>query len=275
MQPLLRISGLETIYGDGTRALRDVSFQIDPGEFVVILGPSGSGKTTLFRSINGLIEPTSGTVQLAGALVRSDNLGAARIKLGMIFQCFDLVYNLSALNNVLTGLLDECGRYSSIFYSFNRDKKLAALECLDQVGLLAKAYTRVDRLSGGQQQRVGIARAVVKRPALLLADEPVASLDPIIGLDILTLLKEISVSLGITVLCSLHQVELALKFADRIIGLVDGRIIMDEPIDQADMAYIHRSYRGRDRWIFFDTDSALVGSYDAALVPESTAPRRG
>ena len=165
------------MFEDGTRALRDINLTAKKGEFIVILGPSGSGKTTLLRCINGLVLPNEGTINFAGHSIYSKGLVNLRKKTGMIFQDFNLVENLSSLNNVLTGLLDSSNKLMSIFYMFSREQKLIALECLERVGLLHKAYMRVDQLSGGQKQRVGIARAITKKPLLLLADEPVASLD--------------------------------------------------------------------------------------------------
>lgn len=258
---MLSIEGLSKTYADGTRALTDVSLQVKPGEFVAVLGPSGSGKTTLLRSINGLVEPTSGAISLDGIPVRADTLRQVRARVGMIFQSFDLVGNLSTLNNVLAGLLDLSPVLPSLFYLFSHDQKLAALECLDRVGLLAKAHTRADHLSGGQQQRVGIARAIVKKPLLLLADEPVASLDPMIAFHILSLLKDINVGRDITIVCNLHQVDFALEFADRIVGLAGGRIIMDVAAATVNRRYVRKIYEGHDQGMFFgpgaasDTDS--------------------
>jgi phosphonate transport system ATP-binding protein len=248
---MLRIENLEKTFSDGTSALRGVSFQAQKREFIVILGPSGAGKTTLLRSLIGLDTPTSGVVYLDGQSVTQKNLMEVRKKIGMIFQDFNLVSNLSVFNNVLAGLLGTSKTLSSIFYLFTKEQQLEALKCLDRVGLLSKTYSRADNLSGGQQQRVGIARAVIKRPVVLLADEPVASLDPIISYSILTLLKNICVSQDITVLCNLHQVDLALKFADRIIGLADGKIVMDKQISDVDEAYIRNIYIGSDQGLFF------------------------
>lgn len=248
---MLEISSMGKTFADGTPALSEVSFEVGRGEFVVVLGPSGSGKTTLMRTINGLVEPTAGNIVLDGQPVVRANLKAVRKRVGMIFQDFNLVGNLSALNNVLCGLLEQCGTLSSMFYLFSREHKLEALECLDRVGILAKAHSRADHLSGGQQQRVGIARAIVKKPLLLLADEPVASLDPMISFNILSLLKDINVSHGITILCNLHQVDFALDFADRIIGLADGRIVVDQPVASLDRSYIQNIYRGHDQGMFF------------------------
>ncbi len=248
---MLRITGLEKTFADGTRALDGVSLEVKQGEFLVVLGPSGSGKTTLLRSINGLVEPSAGEIFLEGQKVTKETLSQIRKKVGMIFQNFNLVGNLSVVNNVLAGLLGLSGVLSSVFYLFSKEHKLQALECLDQVDILSKAYSRADRLSGGQQQRVGIARAIVKKPVLLLADEPVASLDPMMSFTILSLLKDINVAHGITVICNLHQVDFALRFADRIVGLAGGRIVMDDHANNVDDTYIQHIYRGQDQGMFF------------------------
>jgi len=259
--PLLKINGVGKTFADGTRALGDVSLEVGHGEFVVILGPSGSGKTTLLRCINGLQEPTKGEITLDDQTISKKTLKSVRTKVGMIFQDFNLVANLSVLNNVLTGLLDTNRRLSTLFYMFPRAEKMKALEALDRVGLLPKAYARADQLSGGQQQRVGIARAMVKRPILLLADEPVASLDPMIAHSILSLIKEINRAFGITVICNLHQVDLALKFADRIVGLSGGNILMDAPVCEVDERYVRGIYQGHDQGIFYGptTDEDQTG----------------
>ena len=226
------------------------------------MGPSGSGKTTLLRTINGLVEQSSGKVLFEGLTVTQQNLTEIRTKIGMVFQHFNLVGNLCALNNVLTGLLSKNNSFSSIFYLFNKQQKLLALEALDQVGLLSKAFSRTDQLSGGQQQRVGIARAIVKTPKLILADEPVASLDPMISFQVLSLLKEISLSKGITVLCNLHQVDYALRFADRVIGLAEGQIVIDKPKNEIDGEYIKKIYQGYDQGLFFGPSTEQSGVDD-------------
>lgn len=251
MVSLLKITNLSKTYDDGTVALDDVSFDVNAGEFIMILGPSGSGKTSLLRAINGLVEPTSGDIILDGQAVTRKNLLKVRKKVGLIFQHFNLVSNLSALNNVLTGLLDQNGKYASLFFCFKKELKLKALECLDMVGLLSKAYKRADQLSGGEQQRVGIARAIARKPVLILADEPVASLDPMIAYNVLSLLKRICNTQGITVICNIHQVDFALKFADRIIGLAAGKIVLDKAVENIDEKFIESIYRGHDQGMFF------------------------
>jgi len=259
---ILNLKNISKIYSDNTHALQDVSLDLKAGEFVIILGPSGSGKTTLLRTVNGLVRQSSGEVVFEDKVVTDKNLSEIRRNIGMIFQHFNLVGNLSALNNVLTGLLGTKRSLSSLFYLFDRKQKTLALEALDNVGLLSRAFARADRLSGGQQQRVGIARAIVKHPLLLLADEPVASLDPKISYQVLSLLKDISVRYGITVLCNLHQVDLALNFADRIIGLSDGKLVMDKPVNEVDGEYIQQIYQGHDQDLFYGTEKSHGGVSD-------------
>ena len=253
---LLEIKDLRKVFDDRTHALRGVSLAVQEGEFVVVLGPSGSGKTTLLRSINGLVNVDSGEIRFCDRVVSTLTLPDLRKKTGMVFQDFNLVNNLSSVNNVLTGLLDSSSKFRSMFYLFTRKQKLRALSCLDRVKLLDKAYSRVDKLSGGQKQRVGIARAIVKQPALLLADEPVASVDPMIAHTIMSLLRDIAREFGITVICNLHQVDLALNYSDRIIGISGGRIVLDAATTDVDESYIRTIYQGHDRGLLFKVGGA-------------------
>ena len=225
---MLEIINLQKNFKNGTYALKGVSLNVKRGEFISILGPSGSGKTTLLRSINGLESIEDGEIIFNKNQINTKSLPDVQRKTGMIFQEFNLVNNLSSINNVLTGLLNSSSKFLSMFYLFTREQKLNALEALDTVGLLEKSYNRVDELSGGQRQRVGIARAIIKKPILLLADEPVASLDPKAALSTMQLLKKINKEFNITILCNLHQVELASKFSDRVIGLSNGSIVFDD-----------------------------------------------
>ena len=208
-----------------------------------ILGPSGSGKTTLLRSINGLEDIESGTIFFDKEKIDEVSLQEVQKKTGMIFQDFNLVNNLSAINNVLTGLLNSSSKFLSMFYFFTKEQKLEALKALETVGLLNKAYNRVDELSGGQRQRVGIARAIIKKPLLLLADEPVASLDPKAANLIMSLLKKINKEFNITIICNLHQVDLASKYSDRLVGLLDGKIKFDELSSNINKINITQIYR--------------------------------
>ena len=239
---MLEIKNLKKTFESGTEALRGVNLKVKKGEFLSILGPSGSGKTTLLRSINGLESIEKGNIFFDKEKIDETYLPEVQKKTGMIFQDFNLVNNLSAINNVLTGLLNSSSKFLSMFYLFTKDQKLEALKALETVDLLDKAYSRVDELSGGQRQRVGIARAIIKKPKLLLADEPVASLDPKAANLIMSLLKKINQEFNITVVCNLHQVELATKYSDRIVGLLDGEIIFDKPASQIDKMRFNQVY---------------------------------
>jgi phosphonate transport system ATP-binding protein len=222
---------------NGRAAIAEVSFAVDEHEFVAVLGPSGAGKTTLFRCIAELLSPESGTVRLASGD------GAARRErhhVAVIFQQFNLVSRLTALENVLAGRLGYMPAWRGLLRRFTRADRVLALECLDRVGLLEHAMARADRLSGGQQQRVAIARALAQQPRLILADEPVASLDPSAADGVMTLLKSIARSEGVAVLCSLHQVLFARAYADRIIGLTQGRVVLQSSAD----AFDETAYRG-------------------------------
>lgn len=230
--PVVSIVNIGKTYARGNLvALSDVSFDVGRGEFIVILGPSGAGKSTLLRCINRLAEPTKGQIYLNGKEVtdRRRELREARRQIGMVFQQFNLVTRLSVLLNVLSGRLSYRPTWRSFFYSFTREDRAIALECLEMVGLGHKVFQRADTLSGGEQQRVAIARALAQRPNVILADEPVASLDPKIARQVLKYLKEISQRLGISVICNLHQVDFAREYAERIVGLCQGQKIFDGP----------------------------------------------
>ena len=240
---MLEINNLKKTFDNRTEALNGVNLKVKKGEFLSILGPSGSGKTTLLRSINGLESIDNGKISFENEKINKDNLPEVQKKTGMIFQEFNLVNNLSAINNVLTGLLNSSSKFLSMFYLFTKEQKLEALKALETVGLLNKAYERVDELSGGQRQRIGIARAIIKRPKLLLADEPVASLDPKSANLIMSLLKKINKEFEITVICNLHQVELASKYSDRIVGLLEGEIIFDKTASNINKTAISEIYK--------------------------------
>ena len=205
-------------------ALNNINLKIKKGEFISVLGPSGSGKTTLLRSINGLETIDNGEVLFDNKNINQNNLSYVQSKTGMIFQEYNLVNNISVINNVLTGLVNSSSKLLSMFYIFSKQQRLQALHSLETVGLLDKSYNRADELSGGQRQRVGIARAIIKKPILLLADEPVASLDPKASNLIMNLLKKISKELKITIICNLHNINLAKIYSDRVVGLLNGSI---------------------------------------------------
>ncbi len=229
-------------YANGFEALKGVSAEIAAGSFTVILGPSGAGKSTLLRTINGLETPTAGTIQIGEQVVTQNNLREVRSQVGMVFQHFNLVDRLSVMTNVLTGRLSHRSWLGSLLYLFRRTDLDLAHDALIRVGLTEKAWNRADKLSGGQQQRVGIARALAQQPRVILADEPVASLDPVASEEIMGLLREICTRDGITVVVNLHQVELAKRFADRIIGLNDGLVVYDGPASGLDRVTLSRIY---------------------------------
>lgn len=226
---MIQLKNLKKIYPGNILALDDINVYIEPGEFLVFLGPSGAGKSTLMRCINRLVEPTSGEVYFGGKLVDQNKtaLRLMRQQIGMIFQRFNLIGRLSVIKNVLVGRLSYMGTIPSLLHVFTKEDKKLALECLRRVELEEKAYQRADTLSGGEQQRVGIARAIVQQPKLILADEPVASLDPKIARGILGYLKKINREDNITLICSLHQVEYALEVAEKVIGLSGGRVVFE------------------------------------------------
>src|SRR5512136_2688017 len=225
---MIEVRGLSKRYGELT-ALVDVSLEVGAGEMVVVLGPSGAGKSTLLRCINRLIEPSAGEVRIGGEPAPSTRAGLRRLRsqVGMIFQDHNLVPRLSVLKNVLAGRLSRMPEWMSLLQLFRDEDVRIALECLERVELEDRAWSRADLLSGGQQQRVGIARALAQQLRAILADEPVASLDPKTARVVLNDLKKASRDLSISVLCNLHQVEYAMEFADRVVGISAGRIVFE------------------------------------------------
>ena len=235
MPSLLEIRDLVKVYPSGAKALDGISLDIRAGEFVVLIGLSGSGKSTLLRCINRLVEPTSGRVAFDGTEVtraRCADLRRIRRRIGMIFQQFNLVKRSSVFANVLAGRLGYRSFFRTIGSRPSREDVALAFENLQRVGILEKAYVRADALSGGQQQRVGIARALMQRPDLMLADEPVASLDPATSHSVMKYLEEINKNDGITVICSLHFLSLARRYGTRVVALKDGKVAFDgKPAD--------------------------------------------
>jgi len=242
---MLKVEHLTKLYPNGTQALKDVSFEVQDGEFLAVIGLSGSGKSTLLRCINRLIEPTSGKILWNGTDItaaRSSDLRNIRRQIGMVFQQFNLVKRSSVLTNVLSGRLGYVPPYHSLFNHFSRDDRQRALDNLEQMGLGEKAYVRADSLSGGQQQRVGIARALMQDPKLVLADEPVASLDPVLAHSILKYLEQMNRERNITVLCSLHFLDLVHRYATRAIALKDGELVFEGLPNQIDDAQFKAIY---------------------------------
>ncbi len=242
---MLRIEGLRKVFPGGVVAIDDVSLTVPDGEFLVIIGLSGSGKSTLLRCVNRLVEPTAGKIWLDDVeLTRlaPAELRQARKRMGMIFQQFNLVKRSSVLTNVLSGRLGSTSAWQSLAGRFPPQDYHRALANLERVGIPEKAYQRADTLSGGQQQRVAIARALMQEPKLMLADEPVASLDPATSHSVMKYLEEINQQDGITVLCNLHFLSLARRYATRVIALKAGRIVFDGLPTEIDEARFRAIY---------------------------------
>lgn len=228
---LLSIRSLAKAYGS-RKVLRGISLDVHKGEVVVILGPSGTGKSTLFRCITRLTEPDSGEVHFDRVCINNLNMGELtdlRRRIGFIFQQFNLIRRLSAVDNVLAGRLGHTSMWRALSRKFITADRQLALACLDSVGMLEHAYQRIDGLSGGQQQRVAIARSLAQESHMLIADEPIASLDPESSKTVLSILQRIAKERNIPVLCCLHQVEQAIHVADRIIGFRNGIVVVDCP----------------------------------------------
>jgi phosphonate transport system ATP-binding protein len=237
--PAVSLENVTKVYGEDTVALDDVSVHIPEGEFVVVLGPSGAGKSTLLRVLNGLTPPTEGEVRIG-----ENSVQGARSEVGMVFQMHYLIESMSAYRNALTGALGRTGYARSLVSAYSTDDKRAALDALDTVGLLSAAQQRAGSMSGGQKQRVGIARALVQNPNLLLADEPVASLDPKAASDVMGYMKSAAKERDLTTVASLHQVNLAREFGDRFVGVRDGAVVFDGTREELTMDAVDRIYYG-------------------------------
>ena len=234
---MLEIRNLNKIYPGGVHALKDVSFKVEDGEFLVLIGLSGSGKSTLLRCINRLVEPTSGQIIWNGVDITAASPAELRLirrQIGMIFQQFNLVKRLSVMTNVLSGRLGYVSPWRSLINYWTEEEKRMAMANLERVGIADQAWKRADELSGGQQQRVAIARALMQQPKLILADEPVASLDPATSHSVMKYILELNRKDGITVICSLHFLSLARQYGTRIIALRDGHIVFDGKPEEID-----------------------------------------
>ncbi len=259
-EALLDVRGLTKSYDGWSKALGDVAMRVERGEFVSVIGSSGAGKSTLLRCANRLIDPTQGSVVFDGrdiTHVRGRDLRQVRRRISMIFQHYNLVYRATSIENVLQGRLGYKSTVAGALGLFSESEKRRAFEALEQVGLADFAYTRTDQLSGGQKQRVGIARALVQDPLLILADEPIASLDPKSSRTVMEHLRWAADELGIACLVNLHQVDFALEFSDRIVGLKGGRLVFDGRPDELDEDAIADIY-------------ATGESEDPTLVPDGS-----
>lgn len=236
-------------YPNGFEALKDINLKIEQGEFVAVIGLSGAGKSTLLRTINRMHDITEGTLTVDGIDVmqlRGKELRHFRRRIGMIFQSFNLVTRTRVINNVLMAKVPELPFFKAVFGIFPRKDKLKALEALDKVGILDKAFVRADQLSGGQQQRVALARTLAQNPQIILADEPVASLDPVTAKQVMSDFLRINKEMNITILLNIHHVDLALQYAGRVVGIRAGRIVYDGPASKVTPEILNEIYEGKE-----------------------------
>ena len=233
------------VYPNGTVGLDDVNLTIQDGEFVAIIGRSGAGKSTLLRSVNRMHQITAGTLTVNGTDVSTlsgKSLRRVGLGIGMVFQSFNLVTRTTVIKNVLSACVPDMPFWRVLLGTFRKEDKIKALESLDKVGILDKAYMRADQLSGGQQQRVALARTLTQDPRIILADEPVAALDPVTAKQVMQDFVRINQEMGISILLNIHHVELALEYADRIIGIRAGRIVYDGPSANVDQKVLEAIY---------------------------------
>lgn len=245
---MIKFNNVEKVYPNGLKALKNISLEIEQGEFVAIIGLSGAGKSTLLRTINRMHDISEGTLTVNGQEVnklKGKELRSFRRKIGMVFQSFNLITRTTVLKNVLTSRVPDLPLWKSLLGIFSKEDKVIALEALDKVGILDKAYIRADQLSGGQQQRVALARTLAQKPEIILADEPVAALDPVTAKGVMNDFKRINKDMNISVLINIHHVDLALEYADRVIGIKAGEIIYDGPADKVDSEVLKSIY-GRE-----------------------------
>lgn len=245
---MIKFDNVSKVYPNWYHALKNISLEIEQGEFVAIIGLSGAGKSTLLRTINRMHDISDGTLIVNGQEVnqlKGKELRKFRRKLGMVFQSFNLVTRTTVIKNVLTSRVPDLPVWKAIIGLYPKKDKIIALEALDKVGILDKAYIRADQLSGGQQQRVALARTLAQNPEIILADEPVAALDPITAGKVMDDFKRINQEMNISVLINIHHVDLALKYCDRVIGIKAGEIVYDGPSSEVDQAVLKEIY-GRE-----------------------------
>jgi phosphonate transport system ATP-binding protein len=244
---MIEFDHVSKVYANGVQGLSDVNLKIDQGEFVAVIGLSGAGKSTLLRAINRMHDISAGRLLVNGADVsslRGKSLRRFRRGIGMIFQSFNLVSRTTVIRNVLAAVTPEMPFLRVLFGLYRKSDKLAALEALDKVGILDKAFIRADQLSGGQQQRVALARTLAQKPKIILADEPVAALDPVTARQVMADFQRINQELNITIIINIHHVELALDYAGRVIGIRSGKIVYDGPAASIDKKILDEIYGG-------------------------------
>jgi len=245
---MIKFENVSKVYPNGYKALNNVTLEIEQGEFVAIIGLSGAGKSTLLRTINRMHDITDGKLTVNDKQVnnlRGKELRRFRRKIGMVFQSFNLVTRTTVIKNVLTSRVPDMPLWKAIIGLYSKADKIIALEALDKVGILDKAYIRADQLSGGQQQRVALARTLAQKPEIILADEPVAALDPVTAGQVMDDFKKINKEMNISVLINIHHVDLALKYCDRVIGIRAGEIVYDGPSKDVDREILKEIY-GRE-----------------------------
>ena len=245
---MIEFQNVSKRYPNGFEALKNINLKIEQGEFVAVIGLSGAGKSTLIRTINCMHDITEGTLTVDGTNVmelQGKQLRTFRRKIGMIFQSFNLITRTTVIKNVLTAFVPELPWWRALLGIFTKEEKIAALESLDKMGILDKAFVRADQLSGGQQQRVALARTLAQNPQIILADEPVASLDPITARQVMDDFLRINQDMNITVIINIHHVELALQYATRVVGIREGKIVYDGPASQVDQDILDSIYQGQ------------------------------
>lgn len=246
---MIKFENVSKVYPNGFKGLKNVSLEIEQGEFVAIIGLSGAGKSTLIRTINRVHDISEGKLTVDDVNVstlKGKSLRKFRRGIGMIFQSFNLVTRTTVIKNVLTSNIPDLPFWRVFLGAYPKEHKIAALEALDKVGILDKAYTRVDQLSGGQQQRVALARTLAQNPKIILADEPVAALDPVTAKQVMDDFRRINKEMNISVLINIHHVDLALEYADRVIGIRAGEVVYDGPSKEVTQDILDRIYCGQE-----------------------------
>ena len=245
---MIKFEHVDKLYTSGIKGMDDVNLEIEQGEFVAIIGLSGAGKSTIIRAVNKMIDITGGKLTVNDidvSTLKGQALRKFRRKIGMVFQSFNLIERTSVINNVLSARVADMSFFRTLFGLFSKEDKVKALEALDKVGILDRAYMRADQLSGGQQQRVALARTLAQEPEIILADEPVATLDPIMADVVMSDFQRINKEMNITVVINIHHVDLALQYANRVIGVKAGKIVFDGPTSAVNKEVLREIY-GRD-----------------------------